>query len=204
MPEYLEATGRGPAGRINMNPLLRATRGPLEARFNTDFGFDHSQGLITANVAELRARGVDVDSVSEVVAAAMARLPGVERVFTPATLAAAAGTDSAAMLWRRSLSPRTGWIAIAIPAARHVFSTGRTAQHGTLRVENMHVPIAFLGAGIPAGVHHRVVETVDIAPTLAALLGVRPLQAVDGRVLPEVVGGAAPAASARGAARRAQ
>jgi arylsulfatase A-like enzyme len=53
-------------------------------------------------------------------------------------------------------------------------------------------------------VHHRVVETVDIAPTLAALLGVRPLQAVDGRVLPEVVGGAAPAASARGAARRAQ
>jgi arylsulfatase A-like enzyme len=36
---------------------------------------------------------------------------------------------------------------------------------------------------------HRPVRTVDIAPTLAALLGVRPEGRLDGEPLVEVVGG---------------
>jgi arylsulfatase A-like enzyme len=45
-----------------------------------------------------------------------------------------------------------------------------------------------MGSGIAAQVVDRAVRTIDIGPTLAALLGVRPLQEVEGVALAEVVG----------------
>jgi arylsulfatase A-like enzyme len=45
-----------------------------------------------------------------------------------------------------------------------------------------------VAASIPAGRHERLVRTVDIAPTLAALIGVKPTERLDGSVIPEVVG----------------
>ena len=45
------------------------------------------------------------------------------------------------------------------------------------------MPLLFYGAGIQPGVYSEFVRTVDIAPTLAALAGVKPLERVDGIVL---------------------
>jgi arylsulfatase A-like enzyme len=53
------------------------------------------------------------------------------------------------------------------------------------------VPIVFLGPGIRPQRIRRPVRTVDIGPTLAALLGVTPTEPLDGRVLPEIAGAAA-------------
>jgi arylsulfatase A-like enzyme len=44
----------------------------------------------------------------------------------------------------------------------------------------------------------RPVRTVDLAPTLARLLGVDPPAGIDGRVLPEVASAVAPAEAASG------
>ena len=52
---------------------------------------------------------------------------------------------------------------------------------------------AFLGPGIRPATYARVVRSVDIAPTLAQLLGVRPLQELDGVPISEVIRGVASA-----------
>jgi arylsulfatase A-like enzyme len=52
----------------------------------------------------------------------------------------------------------------------------------------LSVPISFIGASIPAGRHERLVRTVDIAPTLASLIGVKPTERLDGSAIAEVVG----------------
>ena len=62
------------------------------------------------------------------------------------------------------------------------------AQHGSTASEDVTVPIAFAGPGIKHAVVHRGVRTVDIAPTLATLLGVKPDMPIDGVPLPEIVG----------------
>jgi len=53
--------------------------------------------------------------------------------------------------------------------------------------EDIAVPIAFYGPGIRAQLVARPVSTVDIGPSLASLIGVRPTEALDAHVLREVV-----------------
>ena len=112
-------------------------------------------------------------------------------VFTPATLTAAPPGDTAATLWRNTIPPGYGWLIAGVLEPGFVWSPAgvRSAEHGSTAPEDVTVPIAFVGPGIGHMVVHRPVRTVDIAPTLAALLGVQPEDRLDGEPLAEVVGG---------------
>ncbi len=57
------------------------------------------------------------------------------------------------------------------------------ALHGTPHDYDARVPVIFYGAGIKPGRHEDKVRVVDIAPTLAAALSIRPMEKLDGRVL---------------------
>jgi arylsulfatase A-like enzyme len=59
--------------------------------------------------------------------------------------------------------------------------------HGSTR--EMCVPLLISGAGIKAGAVPKDARLVDVAPTIAALLGVRPPADAQGRVLDELLYG---------------
>ncbi len=61
------------------------------------------------------------------------------------------------------------------------------ANHVTGYSYDRYVPIAFTGAGIQPGTHPTPAAVVDIAPTLAFLLGVLPPAGAEGRVLSEAL-----------------
>jgi arylsulfatase A-like enzyme len=187
MPEFLHAHGEEDAGRVNLGAAMRSIVAPLQERYEHRFGFEIQYGLVLADTVALRARSIDVDALADELSRAFAALPGVARSWTPRTLAAADAADESARRWRRAIPPSYGWLAAGEPHDRWVLSSSVQAHHGTAAAENRSVPIAFVGAGIPAARIERVVRTVDIAPTLAALLGIRPTEAVDGVMLPEVL-----------------
>ena len=58
------------------------------------------------------------------------------------------------------------------------------AGHGTVWNYDRRVPILFWWKGAPAQTRYLPVETVDIAPTLAAVMDLTPPADVDGRALP--------------------
>ncbi len=60
-----------------------------------------------------------------------------------------------------------------------------TGSHGSPWAYDSHVPVIWMGPGIEAGRIGRRVETVDVAPTIAAYLRVRPPSGTRGRVLTE-------------------
>jgi hypothetical protein len=60
------------------------------------------------------------------------------------------------------------------------------STHGSPWQYDRHVPVIFAGAGVPAATVQRQVTPYAIAPTLAALLGVKPPSGAMGEVLPEV------------------
>jgi len=173
------------ARRLNLVGLADSLGHHFRARYGVDFGFGFDNGLLVADTDALRARGVNVAALASRVAARVKRIDGVSAVFTPSSLPQS--TSTMAGLWRRSLPPRLGWLIAASTRPGVIFSDGKRAEHGTNHAETMRVPILFSGAGIRAASHSRPIDTVDIAPTLAAYLGLTPSERLDGRVLPEVV-----------------
>jgi hypothetical protein len=123
-------------------------------------------------------------ALTDSLAAAQMSMAAIRRVYTPHSLARAPRTDQEARLWRRAIPPTQGWLTAASLATGDVW--GRT-DHGSTNLLDQQVPIAFWGEGIPAGRPTRTISTTDIAPTLAALLGLRPTEPVDGALLSEVL-----------------
>ncbi|HEY8106612.1 MAG TPA: alkaline phosphatase family protein [Gemmatimonadales bacterium] len=184
IPELAVERGQR-AGRVWFGDLTReAEQLPGGA---SAFAFE--TGLLFGNVPRVRSAGVNVDSVAAAFAVKAAAIPGVARVFTPKTLRAAGADDTAAVLWRRTIPDDFAWLLCATLDPGFVWSPGRViAEHGTTSVNDQWVPVAFLGAGVAAGRFTEPVSTTDIAPTLARLLGVRPTERLDGRVLTQALG----------------
>ena len=66
------------------------------------------------------------------------------------------------------------------------FGAGRGVSYGSLYNYDTRVPLIFFGPQFRAQVVERVVETVDIAPTLARAMRVAAPSSATGRVLSEV------------------
>lgn len=193
-PEAAQAEGR-PGGRSALEALTRKWNIALRVRTGVDPTLSFDSGLMSADLQALKRAGISSDSLAEVIAAAMRQEAGVRRVYTRASLATAPADDEDAARWRRSLSPSVDWLVCASADRGWIWAGSKGwTTHGTTNPDDVTVPIAFWGPGVRQGRSDSAARTVDIAPTLAALLGVKPLEPLDGQPLRAVMA-AAPGAS---------
>ncbi len=181
--DFPEATG---APRVQLRDQVRRLNQWAKERWRIDLGAGRTDGLLYGNFGMLRARGVNVDSLADVIAAEVRVMPGVRVVYTPRSLAKATTLD--ARRWKRAIPATQSWL-IALSANEGVvvdYSTSSTG-HGGTTLADIRVPMLFRVPGVTPRVVTRIVRTVDIAPTLAALLGVKPTQTVEGVALPEIL-----------------
>jgi arylsulfatase A-like enzyme len=190
-PEYTVMVRHQRAGRVWLADIAGATEAALEARFHSTFDVTFDSGILTANLDALRTAGANLDSLAAALAEQVVARPGIARAYTARTLASAPADDELANRWRRTLPSGFGWLVCAVPMENYIWDQGRlTAQHGNAQAPDVGIPIAFVVPGVRPSTVRRVVRSVDIAPTLAALLGVTPSEVLDGVVLPELVDGA--------------
>lgn len=183
--EFPEA---GAGGRLDLASQVRAVNAWLKAHGDSTSRAITDGGLIFGNFKGAVAAGNNLDSLAASLAGEVSRLPGVRRVFTPATLAKAKTTDLDAMRWRRQIAPGFPWLVAVCVEEHWVFGSSKASTgHGTINDDDVLVPLLFRIPGVPAARVERRVRTIDIAPTLAAILGIKPLQKVEGVPLPEVV-----------------
>ena len=85
-------------------------------------------------------------------------------------------------MYANSFSPYGGWWVMGQP---HPFwlSSKDVADHGQAYSYDQHVPLAFYGAPFKPGVYRDQVEPIDLAPTLAVLLGINKPTSSTGHVL---------------------
>ncbi len=85
-----------------------------------------------------------------------------------------------------SYSPEAGWYVLGVPDIYTVGST-RGTDHASPYNYDTHVPLAFYGLPFQAGTYRTSVEPVDLAATLASLLGINAPTHSVGRVLTEAL-----------------
>jgi arylsulfatase A-like enzyme len=186
IPELIPAA-QGGGGRVWPTGLAAGLRRRFGPRWQIEFGFRFDYGLLVADVAALAARGVSIDSLRAVLVRELSARPGIARVFTPATLRSAPEGDQVAARWRQTIPSDLDWLVAVVPNENMSWSTDSVgANHGTPAELDVQVPIVLWGAGVRGGEFTRRVRTVDIAPTLARLVGVRPTERLDGAPLREV------------------
>jgi predicted AlkP superfamily pyrophosphatase or phosphodiesterase len=110
----------------------------------------------------------------------------VARVLWAPDLASTTATDDALIVRARKsyMAGRSGDITLVVKPNWMTASTGTT--HGSPYDYDTHVPIAFMGAGIAPGKYPAAATPADIAPTLAALTGIK-LPHADGHALREAL-----------------
>ncbi|MEZ4452158.1 MAG: alkaline phosphatase family protein [Nannocystaceae bacterium] len=144
---------------------------------------------------DLRDAGeVDAAALRAAAAAELVKLPFVAAAYTYEELAGAPAETSDPLLRRYRLSfdaERSPDIQLRAQPGWLINTRPRGTSHGSPYDYDSRVPLIFFGAGIPRGEHPEPVKTVDVAPTLAELLGVTPTEPVDGTSLLPLIGGGA-------------
>ncbi len=190
-PEWTREHGDPGAGYINRDVdtvLIEAI-----ARLNYEYGSARwiryrEYGLVVFDRDTLRGVGVDPDSLAEVLAARLRPVEGLVRVDTRRSLWAADSTAADGVRrWQHHLNPDTPGDIMITPAENRVISRPGEARHGFATLADTWVGLVVAGPGVRHGRYPDRVNTVDIAPTVAHLLGVPPLEPVNGRVLREAL-----------------
>lgn len=187
-PEITSSWGDNSKARrvmaADFTAALTATA-PRVARAKVDpalFSFDGQ----TLEVDRSKAGGKQREllDVARTFAAEARRVPNVARVDVIDDLARADTVkDATARRWLHMFRPG-GDVLVAITLDQFsIFGTANVATHGSPYDYDARVPVILWGAGIAPARHTEEARVVDLAPTLAELLGVKPLERLDGRVL---------------------
>ena len=192
-PKPEELTKRGiPAGRFSPAELYRTIESALTEKYGPGKWIVGNAELAAyLNHDLLREKHASLAEAQEVAAEAVRKLPYIFRVYTGAQLEREiASADPVSTLMERGYY-RGRSADLFIVQKPYWLASKSGTSHGTPYSYDTHVPLIILGRGIRPGRYDEKVRTADIAPTLAALLGVNTPSGSVGRVLPVLEGGAA-------------
>ena len=207
IPEHAAALGLG-GGRLKTPDVLNELGTAVRAHYNpqgkspdpsadyilrfNDVGTWREwflNGNIYFNYEALKRDGVKLDEISQVVAAAAQKIPGVARCFTRAQLLRGA-TSITDPIERRVLHgfhpARSGDVVIIAEPYKYLGDT-ITATHGSPYSYDTHVPLIIMGTGITPGRYFEPASPADIAPTLSAVLRITAPTSATGRILLEAI-----------------
>lgn len=193
--DFLDKT----VGRNKWTVMLTADHGVLDSPEELQARGEYGHRLNVAERRTLDSLRLEADQASDPKAAAvklrdaLKKLPIVADAWTHDQLERGQPADSFELLQRRSRSVGREEGMFSREQVEVRFVPGllfgpRGSSHGTAYFYDRHVPMIFMGPGIPAGRDPSHAATVDFAPTFAKILGIPYPGDLDGRALPGVSG----------------
>ncbi|MCZ6837525.1 MAG: alkaline phosphatase family protein [Planctomycetota bacterium] len=188
-PEYMAERGFA-TGRLTPDVILDVVNRVAKEQFGLDdvvrFYFRPYVYLKSERIIEA---GRDPVAVREALAEALTRQPGIYLAATKLSAELLPDSNVLELIRNNYHAARAGDIYIVQEPYWFNYEQGPVAvMHGSPWNYDTHVPVIFLGPGIPSGVVQRAVQPADVAPTIAALLGMSPPASAQGTVLTEVFG----------------
>lgn len=187
MPEYMTELGY-PAGRLNPDEIVK-TANKVGQQYGIDeiVRFFYRPYLYLDN-EKISAAKLDQTVVEQAIADALTDTDGVALAVASSRLSSQQSNHLVAQVQRNTHITRSGDIYIIQEPYWFLFDKGPVkAMHGSPWRYDTHVPIIFAGPTIGAQTVHRLVQPVDVAPTIAAFLGMTPPGSAQGSALEEVL-----------------
>ena len=132
--------------------------------------------------------GVGADSAIESFARDVRKVDGVQRADLITALARDDTTrDKIARRWLHMFTPDGAARLVITLTPYSYWAPASYPTHGSPHDADARVPVLFYGDGVKAGRYSGFVRVVDMAPTLAELAGVKPLEKLDGHVLRQAI-----------------
>ncbi len=145
-------------------------------------------GMLWVDRNAIQAGGVDPDSLVRQFARDARHVPGVARVDPYRALAQADTVhDAIARRWLHMFPSDQAPTLLVTLTPYSVWGDGASAEHGSPYDYDANVPILFAGPLFKPGKYTAPARVTDMAPTIAAAIGVRPTERLDGRVLREAL-----------------
>jgi predicted AlkP superfamily pyrophosphatase or phosphodiesterase len=183
------------AGRLDTEAIRGRVNSALRVRFGvrTDLVSSFWTPAFNIDRNAASAAGLDVEAVESAAAELLRREPGIAWALTRTELMTGRVPDAPLLRpVRSSVHPqRTGDIVVIQKPHWYLYEDAAkySAMHGSPYAYDLKVPLGFAGPGIPAARVARAVELFDVAPTIAALLGIAPPSGSSGLALEEVLAG---------------
>lgn len=188
MPEYMTELGFA-AGRLYPDDVIKVANEAGKRLFgiNEVVRFFFRPYLYLDN-KKIAAAKLDLSKVERGVAAALTEREGIALAVSRSGLSPLQKTPVLAQIRRNFYASRSGDIYVVQEPYWFMFDKGPVAaMHGSPWRYDTHVPIIFAGAAIQPRTVHRLVHPADVAPTIAAILGMSPPSSAQGTPLQEVL-----------------
>jgi predicted AlkP superfamily pyrophosphatase or phosphodiesterase len=186
IPELAPRSVKPTPVRVNLADLQASLRDVITAaKLDTNLvELDHQIVLVNRDLAALTDRTKDLDNALSAFAARARLLPGVARVDRFQDLLRGDTINNAITRRWAHQFPATSNVELVITLTPYsIFREGLVANHGSPYDYDTHVPLIFAGPWFAPGRYAEFVRTVDLAPTMAEIAGVKTSEKIDGVAL---------------------
>lgn len=181
VPEIAAKTVQPLPQRVELASVFAPISARLAAKhLESSIGLD--QQILLIDRAAFQKAKVNADSVIAEFTDSAKKIMGVARVDRLSKLMADTLKDPIARRWAHQFAPGD-LVELVITLTPYSTWGGNVASHGSPYDYDTHVPLIFFGPGFTTGRYAEFVRTVDLAPTLAERIGVKPMERLDGVVL---------------------
>jgi hypothetical protein len=180
IPELADRSVKPIPVRVDALVLAAMLRGLIAAaRIDSSF-VSLDRPIVLADRNALKTRAAGLDSVLSTFALQARTLPGISRVDRfKDLLRGDTINDAITRRWAHQFPVRSNVEAVITLTPLSIFS-GLVATHGSPYDYDTNVPLIFTGPWFTPGRYQEFVRTVDLAPTLAEIAGVNPMERIDG------------------------
>jgi predicted AlkP superfamily pyrophosphatase or phosphodiesterase len=187
VPEQVKALGYG--GRVGGSEVRRVIDKALDARYgDEEWILSTGNGNVYFDLEVIARKKVDVGTAETIAAAAVLGVPGIAACFTRSQIVT--GQTPATRLAQSvvlGFHPERNGNLVVVTEPFYLVGGSSGTSHGTPYSYDTHVPLLLLGPGVRPGWYSQSSSPADIAPTIAALLGLNPPSNRTGRILGEAL-----------------
>jgi predicted AlkP superfamily pyrophosphatase or phosphodiesterase len=177
-------------GRFDPKALRTAVERALSTAFGQDrWVEDFDDRSIYLNLAALDKHRIEREKAEKVAADAATSVPGVWAAWTRTQFMTGSLPDSplARKASNSFYGQRSPDVFIVVQSFATPADTDTTATHGTPWNYDSQVPLVFWGSAFKPGTYTTPCQTIDLAPTLAAALGLTQPSGAQGHPLAEAI-----------------